>query len=141
MSDPSVDDIVANVEFALPSESTRRRMSPLNLAILLSQQATGSPQYILIEHELNKRIARVQSRAAYWAAASASAGIVLGWFLNQMTPAAPVIVRCENNQATTQHQPKAPATNGGPPVPVITKEVQPSPQSSATQKNGSDAKK
>jgi len=49
----------------IPSPQERRRMSPEELAILLSQQSAGTPAYILVEHELNLRIAKVQSRATY----------------------------------------------------------------------------
>lgn len=47
----------------LPDPRKRARMSPEKLAILLSQQQAGAPAYILVEHELDLRIASVQSRA------------------------------------------------------------------------------
>jgi hypothetical protein len=56
-------------------------MSPEQLAVLLSECAKDSPQYILIEHELALRIAKVQSRAAYAAAFFGLGGVVVGAFL------------------------------------------------------------
>ena len=134
------EDTLCRDHYYIPTERERKRLSKLALAELLARPALAEPARILVEHELNIRLAQVQSRAAYWAAASTSAGIVLGWLLNQLTPPQALQIRCENNQATTEYESKASATKGSPPVPVITKEVQPGPQSGATQKKASDAK-
>lgn len=68
-------------------------MSPERLAILLSEQTVGTPAYILIEHELNLRIAKVQSRATLFAAgvgiATALAATALAAYLQSMTMASP----------------------------------------------------
>jgi hypothetical protein len=52
----------------LPEPSKRSKMSAEKLAILLSGLEVGSPARILIEHELNLRIAREQSVATWKAA-------------------------------------------------------------------------
>ena len=67
--------------YDLPSPHVRALMTPEKLAILLSKQAPGTPAYILVEHELNLRIAKVQARAAYVGIFAALAGTVLGAFL------------------------------------------------------------
>ena len=53
-------------------------MSPEKLAILLSEQSAGTPPYILVEHELNNRIAQVQARAAERASYVGIVGVVVG---------------------------------------------------------------
>lgn len=62
----------------LPHPKERVKMSPEKLAILLSGQKEKSPAYILVEHELNLRIAKVQSRATLIAAAIGVAAGVAG---------------------------------------------------------------
>lgn len=58
----------------LPEPSKRSKMSAERLAILLSGLETGSPARILIEHELNLRIAREQSGATLKAAVLGAIG-------------------------------------------------------------------
>ena len=65
----------------IPHPKERASMSPEKLAIVLSECTKDSPQYILVSHELNVRIAKVQSRAAYGAAFLGLGGVVLGAFL------------------------------------------------------------
>jgi len=61
----------------LPSPKERARMSAERLAILLCEQTPGTPAYILVEHELNLRIAQVQSHATLWSAGiGALAGVL-----------------------------------------------------------------
>jgi hypothetical protein len=59
-------------------------MSPEKLAILLSQQQAGTPAAILVEHELNLRIAKVQSRATYVGVVAALVGTIVGAVLQPM---------------------------------------------------------
>ena len=65
----------------IPHPKERASMSPEKLAIVLSGCAKDSPQYILVSHELNVRIAKVQSRDQYGAALFGLGGVVLGAFL------------------------------------------------------------
>jgi hypothetical protein len=68
------------------SESARKKMSPPQLAIRLSKCKKDSPAYILVEHELNRRIAHVQALPAYLSLITAIVGIFLGWGLAQWKP-------------------------------------------------------
>ena len=65
-------------------------MSPEKLAILLSQQQDGTPAHILVAHELNLRIAGVQSRATlrsgWLGLVGALLGAALGFFLGTLSP-------------------------------------------------------
>jgi len=65
----------------LPDEKERRWMSPTRLAKLLSECEKGTSKYILVEHELNIRIAKVQSRATYVGVVAGALGIFVGAFL------------------------------------------------------------
>jgi hypothetical protein len=47
----------------IPDPQKRVKMSPEKLAIELSKQEKGSPPYILLEHELNLRLAKEQVNA------------------------------------------------------------------------------
>ncbi|MCP5007732.1 MAG: hypothetical protein GY941_27920 [Planctomycetes bacterium] len=49
--------------FDLPSEQERADKTVLQLAELLSNQKVGTPAYIVLEHELNLKIAKVQAKA------------------------------------------------------------------------------
>ena len=49
--------------YGLPSEQERADMTILQLAELLSTQQVGTPAYIVLEHELNMKIAKVQAKA------------------------------------------------------------------------------
>ena len=85
----------------LPSTRERTAMSPQKLAILLATCEKDSPQYILVSHELNLRIAQVSSRATYGAAAVGLAGVVLGAFL---AVAAPKLEKLWQDPAKVQDQ-------------------------------------
>ena len=107
--DPSAEDIMAEGFYSLPSERTRRRMTPMKLAELLSEQKPGSVQYILVEHELNIRIAKVQSNATYWGAALTLIGVVVGWYLQELSKSPPPpIDPTERGAKQYQHGPVAP---------------------------------
>jgi hypothetical protein len=66
----------------LESEAQRRKMPPSMLAIRLSNCDKDSPAYILLEHELNRRIARIQAVPTYVGIVSGLFGVVLGAWLN-----------------------------------------------------------
>ncbi|MFZ2301058.1 MAG: hypothetical protein WAW10_04190 [Gallionella sp.] len=74
----------------IPSPHERAKMSPEKLAILLSQQQSDTPAYILVEHELNLRIASVQSqatlRSGWLGLLGALLGAALGFFLGTLSP-------------------------------------------------------
>lgn len=74
----------------IPDPKQRATMSPEKLAILLSQQQAGTPAYILVEHELNLRIAGIQSRATlrsgWLGLLGALLGAALGFFLGTLSP-------------------------------------------------------
>lgn len=76
----------------LPDPRQRARMSPERLAILLSKQKAGTPAYILVEHELDRRIASVQStatvRSGWLGLIGTLLGAALGFFLGTLSPKA-----------------------------------------------------
>ena len=73
--------------YGIPSADERARKSPEQLAILLSQQKPGSPAYILVEHELNMRLAKIQANATEKAAWVGVVGVVAGVVLALLLPA------------------------------------------------------
>lgn len=91
----------------LPSAAERTRKSPDQLAILMSQQQPGSPAYILLAHELNMRLAKVQSnateRAAWVGVVGVVAGIVLTTLLQGIAASTP---KEETAKATNSIEPK-----------------------------------
>ena len=65
---PSTDNLSGEEAFeqgfhGIPDPQKRAKMSPEKLAIELSKQEKDSPPYILLEHELNLRLAKEQSEA------------------------------------------------------------------------------
>lgn len=78
----------------IPHPNERAKMSPEKLAIALSNLEKESPPYILLEHELNLRLAKEQSKATLssgWlgliGSISASLfGVVLGYFIGTLSP-------------------------------------------------------
>ena len=70
----------------LESERDRRKMSPGQLAIRLSECEKDSPAYILLSHELNRRIAKIQAFPVYLSIIMTIVGIFLGWLLAQWKP-------------------------------------------------------
>ena len=83
--------------YDIPHPKEREKMSPEKLAIVLSHCEKDSPQYILVGHELNLRIAQVQSRAAYGAAVFGLVGVALGAWLQStfQKPSEPPKCVCE----------------------------------------------
>lgn len=57
------EDIADEVYYGIPPDNERRNMSPKELAKILFECDKDSPKYILVEHELNLRIANTQARA------------------------------------------------------------------------------
>lgn len=62
----------------LESERERKKMTPAQLAIRLSKCEKDSPAYVLLSHELNLRIAKVQSTAIYVGAFAGIFGTIIG---------------------------------------------------------------
>lgn len=77
-ADQQAEDDMAEGFEDLPSENERRRMSLTRLAVLLSTCEKGTSKYILVEHELNLRIAKIQSRATYVGAITGVVGTLVG---------------------------------------------------------------
>jgi len=77
-------EIANDVFHGIPPDSVRKKMSPMELAVLLSEcEEKNSPKYILIEHELKIRIVKKQSKTAYIGMVMAFVGIILGWALSK----------------------------------------------------------
>ncbi len=49
--------------YDVPGEQERANMTALQLAELFSTRQVGTPAYIVLEHELNMKIAKVQAKA------------------------------------------------------------------------------
>ena len=79
-------EIADEVFYNIPPDKERKKMSPRELAKLLSECEKDSPKYILLEHELNIRIAQVQARPVYFSVLMTIVGIILGWLLAQWQP-------------------------------------------------------
>ena len=79
-------EIADEVFYDIPSDKERKKMSPRELAKLLSECEKDTPKYILIEHELNIRIVKEQSKPVYFGVAMAIIGVILGWLLGQWKP-------------------------------------------------------
>ena len=71
----------------LPHPKARAVMSPEKLAIRLSEQTAGTPAYILVDHELNIRIANIQAKAATRASYVGIVGVVVGVILTAICAA------------------------------------------------------
>lgn len=73
----------------LPSEKERKAMSVLALAELLATRKKDSPAYIVLDHELNLKIAKVQANAtlnAGWLGAGATIiAVLIGFALGYYT--------------------------------------------------------
>lgn len=105
----------------IPDPGKRAGMSQEKLAIELSRLEKGSPPYILLEHELNLRLAKEQAKAtlsAGWLGASATVLAVfiaaaLGYLAGTSQPK-------ESNDGSREKQATYPASagNGEKPGPV-----------------------
>ncbi len=65
----------------IPDPRIRTGMSPEKLAIELSKLERGSPPYILLEHELNLRLAKEQAKATLSAGWLGAGATVLAVFI------------------------------------------------------------
>lgn len=70
----------------LEQESERKKMSAHIIAERLANCDVNTPAYILLEHELNRRIARTQALPVYISIIMTLVGIVIGWGLSQWKP-------------------------------------------------------
>lgn len=110
--------------YDIPPPKKRAKMSPEQLAIVLSECKTDSPQYILVAHELNRRIAKIQALPAYVGVVSGLVGVVLGVWLNSYFQEIPM-VNCiypvsapkETKNETLNH-PTPPLANTVPVEPI-----------------------
>jgi hypothetical protein len=83
------DEQMTEGYYSLPSERERAKMSVLQLAELLSTRKQGLPDYLVIEHELNLKIAKLQAKVtlqAGWLSVvgsilTAIVGAALGYFI------------------------------------------------------------
>lgn len=75
----------------VPSDRERKFMSEKELAELLSTCKAGTPAYTLIEHELSRRIAKIQAMPTYVGVLSGLAGVVLGAWLNSYFQQRPLV--------------------------------------------------
>jgi hypothetical protein len=80
------EEIGNEIFHGIPSYSVRKKMTPEKLAILLSECEKNSPKYYLIQHELNIRIVKKQSKPVYISIFIGFLGIMLGWILGQWEP-------------------------------------------------------
>jgi hypothetical protein len=104
----------------IPDPKQRASMSPEKLAIELSKLEKGSPPYILLEHELNLRLAKTQAKAtlsAGWLGASATvlaalATFVLGIFVGASQPKESNGSKCEKTSAAPAAQPDSKTADG-----------------------------
>lgn len=127
----------------IPSDSERRRMSEKELAEVLSTCKVGTPAYILIEHELNLRIARIQSRATlrsgWLGLIGALLGAALGFFLGTLSPkeTSDRICKCKCGSQIERpvNEPQPPASTGVVPV---SKDIDVKPGDSNGQKKHSN---
>jgi hypothetical protein len=76
------EEIGDKVFHNIPSDKARKGMNPRRLSVLLSGCEKNSPAYILVEHELNRRIAKIQALPAYIGVVSGFVGVILGAWLN-----------------------------------------------------------
>lgn len=69
-----VEDQLCLEHYYIPTAKQRRRLSNLALAELVARPALAAPAKVLVEHELNMRLAREQSNATWKAAAYGAVG-------------------------------------------------------------------
>ena len=108
-----VNDYDLGWEGIFTTSDERKKMSPEKLAILLSKQKEGTPAYILLSHELDMRIANVQSKAQYTGAAIGFVGIIAGalltvWLQSHYTDSNRCDRPCEQYKQGPISQPKPP---------------------------------
>lgn len=95
------DAFIEGFHGILESEKQRSKMSPSTLAVRLSSCDKGSPAYILLEHELNRRIAKIQAVPAYVGIVSGLVGVLLGAWLQAPTDIpSNAALNCQANNPT-----------------------------------------
>ena len=87
--DLSEEEAVEQGFHGIPDTSVRKKMSAEKLAILLSECEPGRAAYILVEHELNMRLAREQSGATKWAAIYGAIGALAAAGIGSLLSSAP----------------------------------------------------
>ena len=70
--------MIAGFHGILETEKQRKKMSPTELAIRLSKCDKDSPAYVLLSHELNRRIAGIQATATYIGAVIGGIAAIIG---------------------------------------------------------------
>lgn len=110
--------------YDLPDPQSRAQMSPEKLAILLSKQQAGTPAYILVEHELDLRIASIQSRATvrsgWLGLIGALLGATLGFYLGTLSPKAEQNLREQVRRSECVSQVQQPQSGSKPQIPSST---------------------
>ena len=107
----------------LPSEKERKAMSVLALAEVLATRKKDSPAYIVLDHELNLKIAKVQAKAtlnAGWLGAGATIiAVLIGFALGYYTGNPQTQKSNELKQNETSPAPAINANSAKPePVPL-----------------------
>jgi hypothetical protein len=105
----------------IPDPAARAKMSPEKLAILLSECKPESPAYILVEHELNLRLAKEQSGATWKAAGLGFLGALLAALLGAWGTGAFQPPQTQTCVCSSRYdQPAAQATLSSRPAIVVT---------------------
>ena len=120
-------EIANEVFHGIPSPHKRAKMSPEELAIILSTRDKDSAVYILLSHELNLKIAKLQSKAtlsAGWLGAGATIVAVLltftlGFFIGSFQTKEPNDQKGKTVATSTTSQSISTDAKPMPPVSVI----------------------
>ena len=75
--DPSAEDLLCLHQYRIPTAKVRKKMSILELADAIEHGQPSSAGRIVIEHELNMRIAKEQSTATWKAAVCGAVAAIL----------------------------------------------------------------
>jgi hypothetical protein len=98
-------DFIEGFEGILESENERRKMTSAQLAIRLSKCEKDSPAYILLSHELDRRLGHEQIRSTRFAAYMGLIGVIIGTMLQPVGAAL-----LEIYQSHTHTMPVSPAS-------------------------------
>jgi len=143
------DETVRRIQTGLPQKAERDKMPIEGLAVLLAKFPKNSPEFILVEHELNMRILNIQNRPAYIAIFVTALGFFVVWALSQWHPfespkTTYVTANCThqkeytptNNQGSTKES--QPQQKNLPPIKRVL-EIPPTPSASANIKDIQEA--
>lgn len=79
------EDVLEQGFYFIPDQKVRKTMSPDKLAIELSKRENDSPAYILLQHELQFRLATIQAKATrtagWYGLVTAVLGALVTFFL------------------------------------------------------------